>query len=149
MDKISLLSNKFLLWKFSDNLKENLYYHTFLSFLISWMNLRLILYQPAQMMSLLWKYMLMHKINAFCSDCTWMCAATFHTLRYCTLLSVLQLTWSQANATSQSSPGCINQHCTSYSNTGLLFFFLTRNTHDSTFACLWKASVVIVWLPIG
>jgi hypothetical protein len=40
------------------------------------------------MMSLLWKYILMHKMNAFCSDCTWMRPATLHTLCYCTLLSL-------------------------------------------------------------
>jgi hypothetical protein len=40
------------------------------------------------MMSLLWKYILMHKMNAFCSDCAWMRPATLHTLRYCTLLSL-------------------------------------------------------------
>jgi hypothetical protein len=52
------------------------------------MNLCLILYQPAQIMSLLWRYILMHKMNVFCSDCTWIRPVPLHTLPYCTLLSL-------------------------------------------------------------
>jgi hypothetical protein len=149
MDKISLLSNKILLWKFSDNLKENLYYHTFLRhFCISWMNLCLILHQPAQMMSLLWKYILTHKMNAFYSDCTWIHPVTLHTLHYWASLSF--------NSHDHTRMPLLKAVQDAQTNIALLTviqgaccFFPSRNTHDSAFACLWKASVVIVWLPFG
>jgi hypothetical protein len=100
--------------------------------------------QQVKMMSLLWRYLLKHKIN-FCPDC--MSHVTSVYLTACCCLC-LWLTCSHMYATSQSSRVCTDQQCTSYSNTECSVFFF-KNTHDSTFVCLWKDSAANVRLPVS
>jgi hypothetical protein len=83
--------------------------------------------------------------NECCSDCTWMRPATLHTLRYCTLLSL------SFNSHDHKHMPLLKAVQDAQTNIALLTviqdaccFFPSRNTHDSAFACLWKASVAIV-----